>query len=70
MWVILDAAERANAMAFGQDRHLLLPRQLAEAVDVIEAAFAAQDWASVLQQNRVVLDRAGPNEYTAAKTLI
>ena len=70
MWVILDAAERANAMAFGQDRHLLLPPQLAEAVDVIEAAFAAQDWASVLQQNRVVLDRAGPNEYTAAKTLI
>lgn len=70
MWVILDAAERANAMAFGAQRQTLLPAQLSQALDVIVQAFTAQNWVDVLDQNRVVLDRAAPNEYTAAKTLI
>lgn len=61
MWVYLEAARRANEAAFtGGKREI--PPPLATAIDVIGEAFAAADWASVLEKHRPLLDSvAGPS---------
>lgn len=55
-WVYLDAGRRANQMAFGGGRKDL-PPDFAAVLDVIEKAFTKQDWRSVLDENKPLLDR-------------
>ncbi len=55
LWVYLDAGRRANVAAFGSNARDL-PQKLAAAVDVIEAAFAAENWTEIIESERAVLD--------------
>ena len=58
-WVYLDAGRRANKLAFGGGRRNL-PPDYVQVLDVIEAAFLAKDWRSVLDANKALLDRVAP----------
>jgi len=58
-WVYLDAGRRANKLAFGGGRKNL-PQNYAQVIDVIEDAFSAKDWRSVLDANKALLERVVP----------
>lgn len=61
MWVYLDAARRANAAAFSDEKSSI-PHSLGAAIKVIKEAFAAGNWQQVLDANRKLLDDvAGPS---------
>ena len=62
IWVILDAARRANALAFGGHRDQL-PRQYSQLLDLIEQLFAAKDWRALLDEHNSLLDAVAASRY-------
>ena len=61
IWVYLEAVERANAIAFGTERHLL-PDTLRNALEIIEEAFNVRNWREFVKNNKSVLDALAPSE--------
>jgi len=59
LWVYLDAGRRANAAAFGTGKRDI-PAVYAAAIDIIEAAFSVEQWATLLAAQRAALDAAAP----------
>jgi hypothetical protein len=62
MWVYLDAARRANHLAFSGNRSQM-PKDYAEALDCIDDAFTSSDWQTQIRSHRPLLDRFGKSQY-------
>ena len=61
IWVYLDSVERANAIAFGTERHLL-PDTLRNTLEIVEEAFNVSNWREFIKNNKRVLDALAPSE--------
>jgi hypothetical protein len=62
IWVYLDAARRANNLAFLGNRSQM-PTDYAEVLDCIEDAFTSSDWQTQIRSHRPLLDRFELSQY-------
>ena len=62
VWVYLDAGRRANDAALNDAQHSI-PHQFATVLDVIDTAFTATDWSSVIDDNKNLMDSVAPTGY-------
>jgi hypothetical protein len=52
IWVTLDAIQRANEIAFGNNREEKTPKLYIDCIDLIDEAFTASDWRSFIENNK------------------
>ncbi len=56
IWVTLDAVQRANESAFGNNRHECTPQLFLDCVDLIDEAFAVNDWRGFIEKHKSTFD--------------
>ena len=61
-WVYLDAGRRANDAAFNQTGNSI-PQTFEAVLDIIDAAFNAANWQSLLATAKEFLDTVAPTRY-------
>lgn len=63
IWVTLDAVQRANECAFGNDCHEKAPRLYLDCIDLIDELFTVDDWRGFIAKNKSTFDAYSSSSY-------